>query len=369
MLTTVFTKKLLDWYGLQKRLLPWRKNKVAYRVWLAEIILQQTKVAQGLPYYERFVAKYPTIDDLAKATEQEILQLWQGLGYYTRARNLHRCAQYIVNHLGGSFPTSYAELCRLPGIGPYTGAAIASISFQEPVAVVDGNVYRVLSRLFGIQGNILLRKTKQKIQQLAQSLLYKEDPGSYNQAIMEFGALHCTPHKPRCNDCILQDDCVAYQTNQVDKLPVIHRKKDKKKRYFHYFVLTYKNKVYLKKRNTKDIWRGLYDFYLVEEPKLTIWEALQNKLVVAIQKSGAQVTQYPTHYTHILTHQKIEALFFHVAVNPLLFAFLPELALQAFDRKDMDKLPFPVLITRFLTAIEENPKTALSSSNCQPQCQ
>jgi len=245
--------------------MPWRNTTDPYRIWLSEIILQQTRVAQGLPYYERFVDAFPTVQDLAAASQEEVLKLWQGLGYYSRGRNLHTTAQYITEELAGKFPSTYKELLTLKGVGDYTASAIASISFNEVTAVVDGNVYRVLSRVFGIETPINSTQGQKEFKKLAQELIDTKQPATFNQAIMEFGAIQCKPKNPYCLHCIFQEPCVAYQTNTIDKLPVKINKTKIRKRYLNYLVLQSDDqKTLINQRKGKGIWQGLYEFPVVE---------------------------------------------------------------------------------------------------------
>ena len=259
-----FSKKLVEWYNDHHRTLPWRNTQDAYKIWLSEIILQQTRVAQGLPYYKKFILHYPNINSLAEAKEKEVLRLWQGLGYYTRARNLVKCAREVVKNYAGKFPGTFQELKKLPGIGDYTAAAIASFAFEEPVAVVDGNVYRVLSRIFGIDKNIASTEGKKFFFALANELIPVDQPGTYNQSVMEFGALHCLPLNPNCDDCIFKKNCVALKQEKIDILPVKIRRQKKTNRYFNYFLIRIGDKILMNERTGKDIWKGLLDFPLLE---------------------------------------------------------------------------------------------------------
>ena len=343
-----FSKELLAWYSVHRRDLPWRKNGSAYQVWLSEIILQQTRIAQGLPYYRRFIAAYPTVHHLAKATTQDVLLLWEGLGYYTRARNLHKCAQHVVNELGGVFPKSYHALKKLPGIGPYTAAAIASIVWGEAVAAVDGNVYRVLARVFGIEDDVGLPTTQRKVRVLSQSLMDYQMAGDYNQALMEFGALHCTPKKPMCSTCIFQDVCVANRLGKQAQLPVKKCRVKIKHRYFHYIVVACEGKVYLNKRKEKDIWKGLYDFYLVEREKVYGFEDLKDGLLAKMKRSGALVRRFDEVYKHQLTHQRIYVTFFYVEVAKGFLKEIEAVGLVSFSREQIKKIPKPVIITKFI---------------------
>ncbi|MES1225059.1 MAG: A/G-specific adenine glycosylase, partial [Bacteroidota bacterium] len=262
-----FSDIIVKWYLNNKRNLPWRESRDPYNIWLSEIILQQTRVSQGLPYYERFVTTYPTVDALAAAPEQDVLRLWQGLGYYSRARNLHKCAKTVVELHEGKFPGSFQQLLSLPGIGEYTAAAVASIAFEEPVAVVDGNVFRVLSRLFGIDTPINSSEGKKIFTDLANAFIGSDRPDLHNQAVMEFGALFCTPVKPLCEECIFQKNCVAFKNNLQQVLPVKIKNKPGRKRYFYYVVMEHKNALLMRKRDQKDIWLGLFDFHLIEKKR------------------------------------------------------------------------------------------------------
>ena len=261
---TDFGIRLLNWYTINKRILPWRSTSDPYAIWLSEIIMQQTQIKQGSSYYTHFITQFPTVFDLAQASEDEILKLWQGLGYYSRARNMHYTSIDIVNQYKGKFPENYAMLLKLKGIGEYTAAAIASIAFNQPYAVVDGNVFRVLSRIFGIYTPIDSTKGKKEFNTLANKLLNTNDSGSHNQALMEFGALHCTPKRPNCHDCIFSNDCVAHNLQHIDKLPVKKGKQKIQERYFNFIVISDNEYIYLNKRTKKDIWKNLYEFPIIE---------------------------------------------------------------------------------------------------------
>ena len=260
-----FSNTLIYWYLQTKRDLPWRKTRDPYLVWLSEIILQQTRVSQGMSYYLTFSSVFPTVEDLANAEESKVLKMWQGLGYYSRARNLHFTAKYVSNELSGVFPTSYKELIKLKGIGDYTASAISSICFDEPAAVVDGNVYRVLSRFFKIETPINSTKGIKEFKDLAQSLLDTTKPGVYNQAIMDFGALQCKPKSPNCYECPMSTNCIAFENKLVKQLPIKEKKLKIKKKYFNFFVfITKENKTIFEERKGKGIWQGLYQFPLIE---------------------------------------------------------------------------------------------------------
>lgn len=263
-----FSKKLIVWYLQNKRDLPWRNTNNPYHIWLSEIMLQQTRVLQGLPYYLKFIEAYPKVEDLASAPEDEVLKLWQGLGYYSRARNLHATAKRVAKEMDGIFPNNYKDLLKLKGVGDYTASAIASISFNQPEAVVDGNVYRVLSRFIGIPTPINSTAGQKEFKHLAQELIDKEQPGTFNQAIMEFGARYCVPQNPNCENCIFNDSCVAFQQKKVAQLPVKIKSKPVKQRFFNYLVILSENdRTVLQQRNGKGIWHKLYEFPLIETSK------------------------------------------------------------------------------------------------------
>lgn len=308
-----FASKLIRWYGEHGRDLPWRNTQNPYIIWLSEIILQQTRVEQGMPYFHRFLARYPIVTKFAEADEEDILRLWQGLGYYSRARNMHKAAKMVLNDHKGIFPTTYEEVIKLTGVGEYTAAAISSFSANEPRAVVDGNVYRVLSRYFGIDEPINSSKGKKIFAELAQQMLDKKHPGLYNQAIMDFGAIHCKPKNPLCEHCIFRLECEAYRNNLVDMLPVKIKGKKSKNRYFHYFVIQDADKILMAKRETGDVWANLYEFPLIETAidleldELAKHPDFQNWFV-------PQTTLIPigNSVKHILSHQNIYARFYLV---------------------------------------------------------
>jgi A/G-specific adenine glycosylase len=342
-----FSKKVVEWYEHNKRELPWRFTNDPYKVWLSEIILQQTRVNQGMPYYLRFIDEFPTVNDLARAPEQKILRLWQGLGYYTRARSLHKCAKVVVEKFNGAFPTTFEELKTLPGIGDYTAAAIASICFAQPVAVVDGNVFRVLSRIFGIDTAINSNEGKKIFTELANTLIPSANPSAFNQAMMEFGALFCTPKNPDCNNCVFQANCIANKNNLQAQLPVKLRLKKITKRYFNYIVLQKGNSYGMKNRLGKDIWHGLYDFYLIEKKRAT------NFLKLAaddsfIKKHITKTTEVTSSkmYKHILSHQIIYARFYTIKLNGTA-AILPK-ELKLYSKQKIASLPKPILINKYL---------------------
>ncbi len=258
------SQQLLLWHQTLDRKLPWKSSKDPYKIWLSEVILQQTRVKQGLPYYLRFVERYPTVQQLADSDDQEVFKLWEGLGYYNRARNMLTTARVIAHEHHGRFPNTYAGLLKLKGIGPYTAAAVGSFAFGLPTAVVDGNVYRVLSRLFDLDTPIDTQKGKSVFQDLAQKLLDPKQPGAHNQAIMDLGATVCTPKSPNCQQCPFQENCLAYASNSIAQRPVKEKRKKKRDRYFQYLFLWHEEHTWIHQRTRKDIWQDLYEFPLWE---------------------------------------------------------------------------------------------------------
>lgn len=347
-----FSAALLNWYPRHRRDLPWRLTRDPYAIWLSEVILQQTRVKQGLPYYLDFVTSYPTVQDLAAAPQDEVLRHWQGLGYYSRARNMHHTAQQVVQEYGGQFPGSYQELLKLRGVGQYTAAAIASFAYDEQVAVLDGNVFRVLARVFGFSQDIAVPASRRVFQQLADTLIPAEQPAEFNQAIMEFGALQCTPRKPDCLFCPLQQQCYAFQRGMVQELPVKSKAKAARTRYFHYLVLRYANTVYMRKRGPKDIWEGLYDFALHETdaPDFPVVAVVE-----AVEKLGGRVVTNRAEepvaaLRHILSHQKVEAKFHPVWLEaPLSAEVLEATGLAPYQAAAIEELPKSILITNYIS--------------------
>lgn len=308
---------LARWYAKHKRHLPWRETRDPYLIWVSEVILQQTRVNQGIDYYRRFVERFPDTGSLARASLDEVLKSWQGLGYYTRARNLHKAARKVWFELGGKFPRHYEGLRQLPGVGPYTASAIASFCFDEPVAVVDGNVGRVLSRILGIYTPINSSQGRKVLQEEAARLISRADPATHNQAIIEFGALQCTPSQPECGICPLKDICHAYLNDKVEWLPVKNRKKQKRQRFFHYLEIRRNGYFYMHQRNQRDIWNSLYQFPLIESDReLTTGELQKTKEWKQVFKDlNPRVTAVSPVYRHTLTHQKIHARFIRIRVG------------------------------------------------------
>ena len=312
-----FADILLSWYEGNKRTLPWRGIQDPYKIWLSEIILQQTRIEQGLPYYERFVEAFPTVFDLANASEDQVLKLWQGLGYYSRARNLHATANKIVEEYDGIFPNTFEGLLKLKGIGTYTAAAIASFAYNLPTPVVDGNVYRLLSRYFGINTPLDSTIGKKEFNEIAQTLISKKDPAVYNQAIMEFGSIQCKPSSPDCLNCPLNASCIAFKENSVDKLPVKSKGIVVRKRYFHYILIKNKHKFLLNKRIEKDIWKNLYQLPLIETDKpIKVIKLMRDEQWIKIfHDSKPMIASITENIIHKLSHQTIHATFIEVEVN------------------------------------------------------
>lgn len=348
-----FSEELIRWYHSKKRDLPWRKTKDPYKIWLSEVILQQTRVAQGLPYYEKFVENYPTISALANADQQEVLRLWQGLGYYSRARNMHATAKIVVQDFGGKFPNNYQDLLKLKGIGPYTAAAIASFAFDEKVAVVDGNVYRVLARVFGVETDIASHEAKKVFGELANKLISAESPSIYNQAIMEFGAIHCTPANPDCMFCVFAHSCVANAKGLQAVLPIKSKKLAIRNRFFDYFVIEKDGSFLMHQRLEGDIWTGLNDFYLVEnEEKLSELDEINDDFLTEVL-SKAVIKSCSASIKHILSHQRIEARFWHVVLNDEVV--LP-VGYEFYSLDEVEDLPKPILIEKYLKSSAFSPE-------------
>ena len=316
--STYISNTLSSWYLVNKRELPWRDISDPYLIWISEIILQQTRVNQGMSYYLRFIERFPTVADLALSDEDEVLKYWQGLGYYSRARNLHKAARQVMTDFGGIFPFEHADVLKLAGVGDYTAAAICSFAYDQPFAVVDGNVYRVLSRLFGIETPIDSGTGKKEFAGLAQELISKSDPGIHNQSIMEFGALQCVPVSPDCAACPLQLNCRAYELSIVDKLPIKSKKTKVTNRYFNYFFIELGGKTYLQKRIAKDVWQNLFEFPLVEADSLLTVEELMETDGFKNLFSGigeVEVVKISNPMKHILSHRVIYAQFVTVKIT------------------------------------------------------
>ena len=313
-----FTENLTSWYSANKRDFPWRNTKDPYRIWLSEIILQQTQIKQGLPYYQAFVKRFPKVHDLAQASQDDVLKLWQGLGYYSRARNLHETAKHVAFELNGVFPTSYSELLKLKGVGDYTASAIASICFNEPKAVLDGNVYRVLSRYFGVDAPINTTSGFKVFRALAQDNLDVKKPAMYNQAIMDFGATQCTPKKAGCNTCPLITTCAAYSTGRVNELPVKIKAKKPKNRYFNFLVYLSKDKkTIVEQRKANGIWKHLYQFPLIESEKALLYSTLKDRLNSELKVDFDLRLYNKQDVVHKLSHQHLHTKFWIIDLNQL----------------------------------------------------
>ncbi|MGC1472250.1 MAG: A/G-specific adenine glycosylase [Psychroserpens sp.] len=339
-----FNKTLTHWYSVNKRKLPWRTSKYPYYIWLSEIIMQQTQIKQGLPYYEAFVKHYPTVFDLANADEQSVLKLWQGLGYYSRARNLHASAKYVANELNGVFPKTYSGLLKLKGVGDYTASAIASICYEEPTAVVDGNVYRVLSRYYGIETPINSSQGIKEFKTLATAIMDTQRPGDYNQAVMEFGAMQCKPKNPYCIVCPLNESCVALQKGKVDALPVKLKKTKVTKKHFNFLVLISEDKKTLfEKRSAKGIWQNLYQFPLIETATELTPETFEShpKIASYFKNNAFEYSLYNTKkLVHKLSHQHLYTKFWIIELNKLPKPGIPISELKTY--------PTPILIGNFI---------------------
>lgn len=329
---TDFHLLIAKWYRQNFRTLPWRETKNPYFIWLSEIIMQQTRIEQGTSYYTKFIRAYPTVQDLANAPEQDVLNNWQGLGYYSRARNLHFSAKYITNELNGEFPKTYKEIIKLKGVGTYTAAAIASFAYNEKCAVVDGNVYRFLSRLFDVATPIDSTQGKKEFQILADELIEQAVPEVHNQAMMEMGSIVCTP-KPKCDSCPVQTYCQAFQNSTINERPVKSKKTKVRDRFFHYIIYTFEEKTIITQRTEKDIWQNMYQFPLIETTSIDVPSGISDTIDFSskVQK-------------HILSHQRIFALFHHVNHAPT----VSTAAHLEINKADIQDYPLPRIIDRYL---------------------
>lgn len=333
---------LLAWYREEGRELPWRQDITPYKVWLSEIIMQQTRVAQGLPYFEKFYKELPTVKDFAEADQDRILNLWQGLGYYSRARNMHFAANQVMEEFEGVFPSKYEELKGLKGVGDYTAAAISSIAFGERKAVVDGNVYRVLSRVFDIDLPIDATLGKKYFQELADELIHHDHPGDYNQAIMDFGAMVCTPQNPDCVNCPLMENCLGLSKGTISQRPVKTKKVKVSDRFFDYFEICYKNFVAIEQRKGNDIWKGLYQLPLVEVS--SDMQKSPSNISSLVGFNDLEVIVMGDQ-KHILSHQRLHASFYKAEIPDR--QLLPEKFIWV-KRSELDNYAFPKLISNYL---------------------
>jgi len=341
-----YRKVLTAWYNGNKRELPWRGTADPYKIWVSEVILQQTRVQQGMEYYHNFLLAFPDVKSLADAPEDEVLKVWQGLGYYSRARNMHHAARTILNNYGGTFPKDYPAIRNLKGIGDYTAAAIASIAFNLPYAVVDGNVFRVLSRLFGLSTPIDSPSGKKKFQVLAQRMLDTSRPGDFNQALMEFGAIQCVPGQPDCENCPLSHQCYAFLNQNISSFPVKSKRVKQRERHMNYLCINWNDKLLLEKRGDRDIWRNLYQFPLIETPfaespegviSSSAWKAFMGNLRITLNSVSEGSI-------HILTHQRLTIRFFLLSMHG---EELPE-GLIAVGKSEIAKFPVPKPVELFL---------------------
>ncbi len=337
-----FYDRITHWYLINKRDLPWRKTTDPYAIWLSEIMLQQTRVAQGLPYFERFISTFPTVFDLAKADEEQVLKLWQGLGYYSRARNMHKTAQNVANEYNGNFPSSYKELLQLKGVGEYTAAAIASFSYNEKVNVVDGNVFRVIARYLNVTTDIASATAKKEFAALANELMENRDSALFNQSIMEFGALQCVPKNPNCSNCVLNESCAALQHNKVDQLPVKTKKTKVRYRFLNYIIFEdSEQRTLLRKRTEKGIWHNLYEFPVIETESEEAVELIIDKIKdVYTHLEIDSVRIYDENIVHKLSHQNLNIRFIGVKTNKKLDNGLSISAINQF--------PFPIVLIKFI---------------------
>lgn len=339
-----FSSTLIEWYKINKRELPWRSTTNPYFIWISEIILQQTKVEQGIPYYYKFIQHFPTIQKLASADQELVLKLWQGLGYYSRARNLHESAKFIIKNYEGKFPDNYNEILKLKGVGTYTAAAVASFSFGLPYAVVDGNVIRVLSRIHGLNFPFNSTIGKKYFIEIAQKLLDKLNPAENNQAIMEFGALQCTPKSPKCSICPFVNECIAFRTNTIDKFPIKSKKLKVKKRYLNYFLLKKRKEILIGKRN-HGIWKGLYDLPFIEFlfPSTETEVLKSNEWNIFFKNINYKIICVSNVTVHKLSHQHLYSRFWTLEVNNF------ELEYFSFIKSSkICDLPVPRLLDKFL---------------------
>lgn len=341
-------RKILTWYDGHKRDLPWRNSSDPYTIWVSEIILQQTRVEQGMEYFNRFIQRFPDVESLAGANIDEVLTLWQGLGYYSRARNMHFAANQVMNDFAGRFPTNYEDILSLKGVGEYTAAAIASIAYNQPVACVDGNVNRLVSRIFGIATPVNTGKGKKEISKLALEMMVTGKAGDFNQAMMEFGALQCVPVNPDCKQCVLQADCFAFKEGKVEKFPVKNKKLKVRDRYFFYIHANANSSIFITKRTGKDIWNSLYELPLIETNQpmdpADIFEHETWKRIVA----GTSVynLEISNKVVHVLSHQKLHCYFIKVSMesaNDWLNSNYIPVSLE-----QLEKYAFPRLIQNYL---------------------
>lgn len=346
---TIYTTHLLKWYNKNKRDLPWRRTGDPYKIWLSEVILQQTRVDQGMDYYLRFVKAFPDIHSLAGARQEKVIKLWQGLGYYSRARNLHATAKEVVRKFNGRIPDKYEDIIRLKGIGDYTASAILSIAYNKPFVVVDGNVIRFISRTFGITKSVHLSSVQNEIKSKAGKLLPEAMAGTFNQAMMEFGALQCVPQNPDCNSCCFKNDCVAFRKNLVSKIPAKDTSVKIKNRYLNYFLVKVKSEntqiLYLRKRTFNDIWKNMYDLPCIESKRNVGFSKLKEdkEWKKIFGKSQVILNSKSKTYTHKLSHQMLFVVFYTIEITGALKSF------KEIEISQLNKFPVPRLIENYFT--------------------
>jgi A/G-specific adenine glycosylase len=343
-----FNIPLHRWFAINNRDLPWRNTCDPYQIWISEIILQQTRIDQGLVYYNRFIEEFPVLSSLANATEDQVLKLWQGLGYYSRARNLHYTARWIEQNCNGIFPDNYHDILKLKGIGEYTAAAIASISFKQEYPAIDGNVYRVLSRFFGIDDPIDTGKGRKIFTHLAGELIKRTDPGMHNQALMEFGALQCVPQNPNCLVCPLNLKCFALANKKISELPVKQNKTKQRNRYFNYLVFSSSNSIWIKKRMENDIWKGLFEFPMIETDQKTEIEHVLSGQDMEKIRQQAQITieEVSDWQLHLLSHQRIYYRFIQLEYHSEFC--MPQHTIKV-NKKDIFNFAVPKLLETYLS--------------------
>lgn len=338
--------QLIDWYNNNGRDLPWRQTNNPYIIWLSEIILQQTRVEQGMPYFYKFVEAYPTVKDFAEADEEDLLRLWQGLGYYSRVRNMHKAAKLVMIEFDGIFPSKYQDVITLTGVGEYTAAAISSFSINQKKAVLDGNVFRVLARYFGIDTAINSTAGKKQFLTIANEVISDKFPGLYNQAIMDFGATVCKPKAPVCEDCMLRLNCVAFSTNMVSSLPVKTKGKQSRNRYFNYFIIEKDGAYIFTKRGADDVWANMYEFPLIETDQEIELGDLQQLEAYKTYFEGAEITPIGSSVKHILSHQNIYARFYRIVDEKHIVKKNP--SWNYYNSDNLDKLAKHKLIFSFI---------------------
>jgi len=342
--------EIINWYEINFRPLPWRATNDPYKIWLSEIILQQTQVVQGISYYEKFISKYPTIFHLADANEEEILKLWQGLGYYSRARNLLKTAKTIKNDFNGSFPTDYNQIIKLSGIGQYTASAIASFAFNQAYPVLDGNVFRFISRLYGIDAPIDVAKNRTLFLDILNLMIEGQNPAIFNNAIMEMGAIICKPQNPKCEICAVRLQCIAFKTEKISAYPVKTKIKSIKNRYFNYLLIKKNNLFLMEKRTEKDIWQNLFQLPLIESTENIDKNTLKNMFAKLLKSEQFNLIEHNETYKHQLTHQQIHAKIWIIEITAK--NIFETANMQWVDKETYKKLPIPSLIEKILVSLQ-----------------